>query len=251
MTTFRPFSLTHALVLLALAALTTALIVRRRRLRDSLAATRFDRRLGVIATFLWLFIQLVQFLPRYYDRASSLPLHVCDFSIIAVPLALLTGWRPARAIAYFWGIGLSTQGLITPDLRFGPATLPFWLFWATHFVIVGGGIYEVAARGFRPAWKDYGVAAAAALAYAAVILPFDIATGLNYGYIGRAAPDQPSLVDALGPWPRRVPIMMGLAGIVMLLLLLPWEVGRLIARRPPARRAAAGAEPLLPRDRAN
>jgi hypothetical integral membrane protein (TIGR02206 family) len=235
MTTFRPFSVTHALVVLAFVTMTAVLVIRRRGLRGTPdAAERFDRRLGVAAVIVWIVTTLVQFLPRYYDRTSSLPLHVCDFTIIAVPLALLTNWRPARALTYFWGIGLSTQGFITPDLRFGPATVLFWVFWSTHFLIVGGALYEVLARGSCPSWKDAALACVAGIVYVALVLPFDIVTGLNYGYVGRSAPGQPSLVDALGPWPGRVGVMMGLGAVVMAVLVAPWEIVRRARRIPPA-----------------
>jgi hypothetical integral membrane protein (TIGR02206 family) len=232
MQSFRPFSTTHALVVLAFAAVVAGLVLRRRRLARSNPATAdaIDRQLGVVAVAVWLFTTVFPFLPRYYDLANALPLHVCDFTIIAVPLALLTGWRPAQTITYFWGVGLSTQGFITPDLRHGPAAMGFWLFWSVHFVIVGGALYEVAARGYRPTWKDCGLAVAAGAVYVALVLPFDVATGLNYGYLGRGAPGQPSLVDALGPWPGRVVVMMGLGLVVMALLTLPWELARVIRR---------------------
>jgi hypothetical integral membrane protein (TIGR02206 family) len=237
MATFRPFSTTHAIVLLAFVATTAAVIFLRRRLHR-LAPRRadaLDRAFGLVAVLVWLFTTLVQFLPRYYDRTSSLPLHLCDFTIVAVPLALFTCWRPARAITYFWGIGLSTQGLITPDLEDGPAALRFWLFWTAHFVIVGGALYEILARRYRPTWRDCLVATGAGLVYVALILPFDIAAGLNYGYVGKTAPGQPSLVDALGPWPGRVGVMLVLGGVVMAALAAPWEIARLVRRRAGAR----------------
>jgi hypothetical integral membrane protein (TIGR02206 family) len=232
MQTFRPFSATHAVVLLAFAAMTAGLVIVRRRLArpGSNRAAAFDRGLGVTAALVWLFTTLVQFFPRYYDRTSSLPLHVCDFTIIAVPFALLTDWRPARALAYFWGIGLSTQGLVTPDLDHGPATLRFWLFWLVHFVIVGGALYDVIARGYRPTWRDFLLATMASVAYVALILPFDLLTGLNYGYVGQSTPGQPSLVDAFGPWPGRVAVMVGLGIAVMAALAAPWELARRVQR---------------------
>jgi hypothetical integral membrane protein (TIGR02206 family) len=201
MATFRPFSPTHAAVLLVFATTVAALVMLRRGLgrEHPDRAARLDRRLGVVAILVWLFATFVQFLPRHYDRTTSLPLQLCDFTIFAVPLALLTSWRPARAITYFWGIGLSTQGLITPDLEGGPATTRFWYFWAPHFVIVGGALYDLLARRYRPSWRDWTTAIVAGLIYVALILPFDLLTELNYGYVGRTAPGQPSLVDALGP----------------------------------------------------
>jgi hypothetical integral membrane protein (TIGR02206 family) len=233
MQSFRPFSATHALVLLVFAATTAALVVARRRLAGEgpARADAFDRALGILAALVWIVGTLVQFLPRYYDRTSSLPLHLCDFTIIAVPLALLTCWRPARALAYFWGIGLSTQGLITPDLVLGPGSIHFWLFWSAHFVIVGGALYDVIARGYRPTWRDFVLAAVTGVVYIALILPFDLLTSLNYGYVGKTAPGQPSLVDALGPWPGRVGVMVVLGVVVMALLAAPWEIARRFRRR--------------------
>ena len=236
MTSFRPFSPAHAIVLAVFVATTAALVALRRRFgrAEPDRAERLDRLLGVAAVLVWLLTTLVQFLPRYYDRASSLPLHLCDFTIVAVPLALLACWRPARAITYFWGIGLSTQGLITPDLQDGPAGLRFWTFWAAHFVIVCAALYDVIARGYRPTWRDCRTAIAAGLVYVALVLPLDLATGWNYGYVGRTAPGQPSLVDALGPWPGRVGVMLALGAAAMALLVAPWEVARHLRRTPPA-----------------
>ena len=209
--------------------MTVGCVVLRRRLRRSggaQKADRLDRTLALATAAAWAFTTLVPLWPSVYQPSWSLPLHLCDVTILAVPIALGTCWRPARAVAYFWGIGLSSQGLFTPDLLDGPARLGFWLFWANHFAVVGGAIYDVAARGYRPAWKDFGVAVGLGAAYVAVILPFDILTGLNYGYLGRTAPGQPTLVDVLGPWPGRVAVMAGLAIGVMVILVLPWEIAR-------------------------
>jgi len=102
----------------------------------------------------------------------------------------------------------------------------FWFFWAPHFVIVGGAVYDVAARGYRPTWRDFRVATVAGVVYAALVLPFNLLTDLNYGYVGESAPGQPSLVDALGPWPGRVGVMLTLGVVVMTLLMVPWEILR-------------------------
>jgi uncharacterized membrane protein YwaF len=98
-------------------------------------------------------------------------------------------------------------------------------------VIVGGALYDVIARGYRPTCRDFLLATVSGIVYVAVILPFDIATGLNYGYVGKTAPGQPSLVDALGPWPRRVGVMVLLGVVVMAVLAAPWQIVRHFQRR--------------------
>jgi len=49
---------------------------------------------------------------------------------------------------------------------------------------------------------------------------------LNYGYFGRETPARPTLVDALGPWPLRVLLMVVLGAVAMTLFQLPWVVRR-------------------------
>src|SRR4030095_2503490 len=142
------------------------------------------------------------------------------------PLLLLTRGNALRPIVYFWGFALSTQAMITPSLTEGPAIYPFWFFWSTHGMIIGVALYEIAARGYRPTLRDYGIACAAAALYVAIVLPLDLAFDWNYGVVGRRQPEVRSIVDALGPWPERLAIIVALVAAVMGLLLLPWKIVR-------------------------
>jgi hypothetical integral membrane protein (TIGR02206 family) len=238
MDTFRPFTLMHGAVVLAFALLVTATVTLRRRRRDTPAGEALDRRVGLLAAVAFVATNGWPLMPGNFRLDWSLPLHGCDLTTLCVPLALLTSWRPARALVYFWGLGLSTQGFITPDLQDGPARVGFWTFWLAHFFIIGGAFYDVA-RGYRPTWRDYRLALGTSLAYVALILPLDLALGVNYGYLGPATPDHPTIVDALGPWPWRVGIMFALAAGAMALLMVPWE----IARHLQAGRVGSAAEP--------
>src|SRR4029450_7133710 len=118
-------------------------------------------------------------------------------------IVLMTGHPILRPIGDFCGLGLCTQAIITPVLPEGPALFPFWMFWAMHGMIVAVPLYDIAARGYRPDWRDYGIACAGALAYVLFILPIDLVTGWNYGFVGPSAPGVPTIVDLLGPGPRR------------------------------------------------
>jgi hypothetical integral membrane protein (TIGR02206 family) len=224
--TFRPFSVTHAAVLLLFAAATALLIRFGRRHRGTPRLLRLERRLGAALLLLWIVGNGWWLLPSRFDPARSLPLQVCDVTSLAAAVVLLAPVRPARAVLYFWGISLSVQALITPDLGGGVATVAFWLFWVAHASAVCIAAYDVAARGLRPTWHDYRVAVAAGVAYLAVVLAVDVAFGFNYGYVGDARPGQPSLIDFLGPWPERVAIIAVLVAAVMALLMLPWELAR-------------------------
>jgi len=158
-------------------------------------------------------------------------LQVCDVTALSAALVFLTAHRLPQTISYFWGIALSTQGVFTPDLVGGPATLAFWGFWMYHAIVVGAGVYSVVVRGFRPTWRDFFVAASLGLVYACALFALDAATGANYGYLGRTGSSQPSLIDVLGPWPRRVPVMIALALSAMAALQIPWSVRASRAQR--------------------
>ena len=224
MDTFRPFSLTHAAVIAAFAVIGSVLIVLRRRCNAAEGA-RLDRAAGLAAAVACVVTNGWPLLPAHFSLEWSLPLHGCDVTSMCVPIALLTNSRPARAVLYFWGLGLNTQGLVTPDLRDGPVRVGFWTFWLAHGAIVIGALYDVA-RGYRPTWRDYRLAVLASVAYVAVIMPLDLALGLNYGYIGSGTAGRPTIVDVLGPWPWRVGIMFVLACTAMALLMVPWEIAR-------------------------
>lgn len=236
---FTPFSFTHAAVVAAFVAMACGLVSLRRRLarRSQGAARRLDGAvaaagaLAAVVTIGW------PLLPEQFDLTWSLPLHVCDLTALTAPVALCSQRRLPRAILYFWGLGLSSQGFCTPDLRDGPGKIEFWVFWANHFAVVGAGAYDLAGRGYRPTWRDWRAASAAGIAYVAVVLPLDVALGLNYGYLGPARPGQPTVVDVLGPWPWRVPVMCILAIGLMALMAAPWQAA---GRRAPARPGPAG-----------
>ncbi|HXO22582.1 MAG TPA: TIGR02206 family membrane protein [Thermoanaerobaculia bacterium] len=231
---FHLYSAAHLLALLGITAATAILIALGRRWRRDDGPSLLEKVLGGGTLAIWLVINGWWLWPSRFNVRHSLPLQMCDLALAAVPVVLLTRWRPARAILYFWGLALSTQGLITPDLTDGPSTLSFWFFWLYHAAVVGTAAYDLAVHRFRPDWRDYGLAVAAGLAYVAILFPLDIALRANYGYLGNRRPAQPTLLDFLGPWPGRVVIIILLAAGVMALLEVPWA----LARR---RRAAVNA----------
>jgi hypothetical integral membrane protein (TIGR02206 family) len=226
MQTFRPFTLTHAAMIVGFVALVALLLIVRRRARDDgPRARRIDRTLAAAASAAYVVANTWPLLPNHFDWAWSLPIHVCDLAMLTVPFVLATGYRPARALLYFWGFGLCTQGFFTPDLLDGPVRVGFWMFWLAHYTVVGGAIYDVA-RGFRPTWKDSRLAIFTGLVYMGLVLPLDILLGVNYGYVGPSRPGQPTIVDALGPWPWRVPVIIILGMLATAATMLPWEVMR-------------------------
>lgn len=160
------------------------------------------------------------------DPRTGLPLHICDLNGLVAPLALLTGWRWVRATLYFWTMALTLQAFIQPALSAGPASPVFWAFWTAHSLIVACAVYDLAVLGFRPAWRDLGLAVAVSAIYVAFVAPLDVALGANYGFVGNPADinEVPPFINALGPWPQRAIILVALVPLGFVIVLLPWLV---------------------------
>ena len=160
------------------------------------------------------------------DPRTGLPLQICDFNGLIAPLALLTGWRFARATLYFWTAALTLQAFIQPALTAGPASLLFWFFWAAHTLIAACAVYDIAVLGYRPCWSDLGRALIVSAAYVALVVPINLWLGSDYGYLGNPASvsEIPQFVYALGPWPQRAFILVALAPPGFIAVLLPWLI---------------------------
>lgn len=222
MNRFAPFGALHLATVATLAATVALICVVGRRLQGTPGARRFERAIALLVATLWVAYQVYDQVTYGFDPRWSFPLQLCDLSALIAAFA----WprRALHALAYFWGLALTSQAVVTPDLQGGPVTLAFWAFWLYHTFVIGAGVYVIAVRRFRPAWPDLRLAVTLGIAYAASIFVVDAAFGLNYGYFGRDAPGQPSLIDVLGPWPWRALWMVLLAAAAMVVLWLPWIV---------------------------
>lgn len=200
--------------------------------RGTQQLSRLEKQVATVYLLLWIAAHGWWLLPANFNPARSLPIHICDIVAFLTPLAVIWQKRELITLLYFWGIAFSLQGLLTPDLQVGLLSPWFWLFWLDHAVIVGASVYMVVVHRFRPTRRDCCWAVRAGLVYFACVFPINAFFGFNYGYLGNSRPNQPSLIDWLGPWPWRVGFMIVLAWLAMCLLLAPWEWMRQKTKRP-------------------
>lgn len=185
-----------------------------------------------IATSLLAFCNLVSF-PfaliawRNYPHSldNDLPLHLCDLAAIVAGFALFTRKPILLTLTYFWGIAATTQALITPALGIGPPELPFIHFFFQHFVIVAAALYIPIVLKWQPQqpyWKSPVIVLGISICYQATVLVVNSFLGTNFGFASHV-PENPSLIDHLGPWPIYLFAMQGIALILFLILALPWR----------------------------
>ncbi len=162
-----------------------------------------------------------------------LPLHLCHLALFLCAIAGLTRKSWAYELAYFWGLGGTMQGLLTPDLFHGFPALECVFFFLGHGGIVGCVIFLTLAFRLRPTWRSVVRSYSWLLGYAVLAGSFDAVFHTNYGFLC-AKPATASLFDWLGPWPWYIVSAAALGGVVFVLLYLPWAVADRSRRALPA-----------------
>ena len=127
---------------------------------------------------------------------KALPFQLCDWAMIAIVVALLTGRERWLEVAYFWGIGGTLQAILTPDLKYAFPNIRFITFFIAHSGIVVGIAFMMIMKGFRPRWISIVRTFAWSELYFALTITVDLITGENYGYLLHK-PAAASLLDAL------------------------------------------------------
>ncbi len=161
---------------------------------------------------------------------NFLPLHLCDVATLTAGFALLTKRPLLCALTYFWGLAATIQALLTPALSVGFPHLAFVMFFVQHFAIVATALYLPIVEGWRPQrplWKAPLVIYGWSVVYLMVAMGVNKLLGTNFAFASRP-PDNPSLIDHLGPWPWYLVSMQGIAVVFFYLLVLPFaKVSRL------------------------
>lgn len=212
----------HLLTVLGLALAIAAMCWTGVRVRGTPDERRYGVMLSAGVWALWFGYQAYDIATRGFGPSHGLPLQLSDVTAAVAGIVFVVPNRKLQSLAYFLGIALGSQAIITPDQAGDPGTLAYWAFWLYHLFVVGAGIYVIVVQRFRPEWRDLRFALLFALAYVAIVFPIDAVFDLNYGYLGRPTPSRPTLLDVLGPWPLRVVFMVLLGAAAMTVLLLPW-----------------------------
>lgn len=198
---FRPFGLAHVVVIVLTIALPFVLAAFVRKSRWP----RSERMIGrVIAVLLGLNYLGYAIYLRSIGAATwqnELPFQLCDWAMIAIIVALLTGRERWLEVSYFWGIGGTAQAILTPDLHYPFPDVRFLSFFIGHSGIVVGIVFLMVMRGYRPHFRSIWRTFAWSEVYFVVTIVIDLITGVNYGYLLHQ-PQAASLLSFLSDnWP--------------------------------------------------
>lgn len=220
---FHPFTREHYSALaIGLAVAATFIFVGRRggngrKLATALLAT-INLSVYPLSLMAWLSLDGEKSIDNF------LPFHLCDIAAITAGIALITKRPLFCTLTYFWGLAATLQGLLTPALTIGFPALPFVMFFVHHFAVVTAALYLPLVEGWRPKrpfWKSPLEVYGWSLVYLAFAMTANRLLGSNFAFASRP-PDNPSLIDFLGPWPWYLIGMQVIATSLFLLFALPF-----------------------------
>lgn len=229
---FEVFGPAHLCVLFLTVAVGAALPLGVRRW-SGLSVTYVARTLAVVlvgSQLLKHYVRVVVFGDRLVD---NLPFQMCDLAVYVGGLMLLRlNWSyAAYEVLYFWAFAGTSMALLTPDVP-GGFGHPFTaLYFLTHGLIIVALLYATLGFGWRPRWRSVLRAFLVTNAYALLVTPLNLVLDANYVYL-RGKPEQPTLLDYLGPWPWYILACEVLAFVLFVLCYSPFAVVDLRKAQP-------------------
>ncbi len=146
------------------------------------------------------------------DLRYSLPLQLCDVSVILGAPMLVSGSRKLFDIVYFSGLAGATIALLTPELWYDFPHFRYWNYFVIHAAIIYAPLYLVLAHGYRPTWRSLLRFMIFINIFGILLLMVNAALDSNYMFISQDTLN-PTPVNLLGPWPQRL-IWMELATLI-------------------------------------
>ncbi len=219
---FEAFGLSHGVVVIVLAVVAAALIALGRRLAGTRTQLQVSRAIAVVYAAFLVPVQVYSLLPGQGGIIHSLPLQLCDLAAMATVWALWSHSPVAFALTYYWGLTLTSQAFLSPELN-GPdfPSLQFLSFFGMHSLVLWAAIYLTWGVGLRPNWRSYRITVLVVVGWAVVMFVFNQVAGTNYGFLN-AKPTTASLLDLLGPWPWYLLSALALGAACWALITYPW-----------------------------
>lgn len=165
--------------------------------------------LGMLLIAGWLGWYVMLWARGWLAPGNALPLNLCDWAQGALIVALFTRNQRAYELGYFWGLGGTLQGVITPDVPSGFPDIQFLLFMLDHAGLIAALLYLTWGSGMRPVVSSLPRVILATFLYVAVAGLADYALGTNYGFL-RGKGDHVSLLTFLAPWPWYIGELVGI-----------------------------------------
>ena len=225
---FRPFGLAHLIVIALTISLPFVFAAFARKSRWPRSERIIARLLAGLLLFNYVGYEIYLAVTAGLAWQRALPFQLCDWAMIAILVALLTGRERWLEVAYFWGIGGTLQAILTPDLKYAFPDIRFLTFFIAHSGIVVAIAFMMIMKKFRPHWISIVRTFVWSELYFVLAITVDLLTGENYGYLLHK-PAAGSLLDALSDHRVVYILQMHLLALIFFVVLyLPFALYDLV-----------------------
>lgn len=171
---------------------------------------------------LWTFLKIYT---RGFDIKEDLPLHLCNFMALLLPLFSYSRKPIIYEILLFWVFAGTTHSVITPDLKNGFPNFIFLKYWYVHAGLIIYILYATIVYGLRPRLKSVFISFFTLQGYILLMFIINNLTGANYFYTSHK-PDGPTALDYFGEYPYYIFVAELIMIPYFLLIYLPFYLQR-------------------------
>ncbi|TYB79422.1 YwaF family protein [Bizionia myxarmorum] len=158
-----------------------------------------------------------------YNLSEDLPLFLCSFLALIIPVFTYFRKYWMYEILLFWIIAGTLQGVVTPDISEGFPSFDYFRYWIVHLGLLTIIIYATIVLKMRPTLKSVFKSFLTLQVYAVVVMGINYLLDANYSYLNRK-PKSASALDYLGEWPYYLLVMEAILIPFFLLIYLPFYI---------------------------
>ena len=220
---FTPFSVQHIIVVLFCFCFGFALIF--------ITKKQTSKMQSIIGNFLAFSICFTVILGTFvhlykgnFNTQEDLPLHLCSFLGLVIPVLSVTKKFVYYEIFFFLILAGTLQSLITPN-EYNYLNFPFFRYWFVHAGLVIFMFFATFIYKMRPTLKSVGKSFLGMQAYMLFMFILNYFLGSNYFYTNRK-PDAATALDLFGDWPQYIFVVEILVIPFFMMIYLPFYLTR-------------------------
>ncbi|WP_058484851.1 YwaF family protein [Defluviitalea phaphyphila] len=220
---FKLFSNYHIFAIFIIFFICFLIFILKDKLREKKINFCFRYIMGVMLIIEQLFLYIWYHVNNLWSFSVSLPLNLCEASVILCIFLLFTKSYFLYEILYFWAMCGVIWAIITPDLNgYNPSHFIFYHFFITHGLVIIGILFMTFVNRYKPKTKSILKVFIITNIYMVFVGIINIITGGNYLFICKK-PKSISLMDYLGPWPFYIISLEVVAIVGFILAYLPFR----------------------------
>lgn len=182
---------------------------------------------NVLATSISLIIifgTIINFYKTDFNYQEDLPLHLCSFLGLIIPIFTYTRKYILYEILLFLILAGTLQSLITPS-EYNYLNFTFFRYWFVHTGLVLIMLYATFVYKMRPTLKSVFKSFIAMQVYIIFMFILNYILGSNYFYTNKK-PNATTLLDVFGEWPQYIFVVELIVIPFFMLIYLPFYLTR-------------------------